>query len=78
MSIFDGRKVVSALQKDFFKGAWTKIRSKLVDLNVARAFFLKDEVQLILKDAHIMGVYISPLKTLFESLFKLAFFYDKA
>ncbi|KAK4724092.1 hypothetical protein R3W88_026871 [Solanum pinnatisectum] len=62
MSIFDGRKVVSALQKDFVKGAWTKIRSKLVDLNVD----------------HIMGMDISPLKNLLDSFFKLDSSYDQA
>ncbi|KAH0707219.1 hypothetical protein KY290_011776 [Solanum tuberosum] len=78
MSIFDGRKVVSTLQKDFVKGAWTKIRSKLVDHNTALASFLKDEVQLILKDVDFMGVDISPLKSLLESFFKMDFFYDQA
>ncbi|KAH0650341.1 hypothetical protein KY284_030253 [Solanum tuberosum] len=43
-SVFDGRSVVSKFRKDFVKGAWTKIRSKLVHLNADRASSLKDEI----------------------------------
>lgn len=78
MSVFNGRKVVSELRKNFVKEAWAKIRSKLVDLIAERASSLSDEVQVILKDIDKMGVDISPLKNLLDSFFGLATSYDQA
>lgn len=57
---------------------WNKIRSKLIDLDADRASSLMDEIQLILADIDSMDVDISPLKTLLECFFKLAFSYDQA
>ncbi|XP_055824546.1 uncharacterized protein LOC129893076 [Solanum dulcamara] len=78
VSIFDGKQVISELRMNFVEGTWNKIHSKLADLTAERVSSLEDEVQVIFKDVNEMGVDISPLKNLLESLFVLATSYDQA
>lgn len=48
MCIFDGRKVVLTLHKNFILDAWAKIHAKLSDLNIECASSIAYEVQVIL------------------------------
>ncbi|OIT04054.1 hypothetical protein A4A49_29876 [Nicotiana attenuata] len=77
MSIFDGRKVVLTLRKDFILNAWAKIHAKFSDLTTNNASSLKLEIQVILEEMDGKGVDISPLKYLLMSFFKLATSYDQ-
>ncbi|PHT76003.1 hypothetical protein T459_19525 [Capsicum annuum] len=77
MFVFDGRKVVSKLRKEFVMKAWVSIRNKFEGLTVDRASFLTDEVQVVLKDMSGIGVDISPLQHLLEYFFKPSPSYDQ-
>ncbi|OIT26192.1 hypothetical protein A4A49_27193 [Nicotiana attenuata] len=78
MSIFDGRKIVLTLHKDFILNAWAKIQAKLEDLTSDNSSSLQFEIQVILEEMDGKGVDISPLKDLLTTLFELATSYDQA
>nr|XP_016443349.1 PREDICTED: uncharacterized protein LOC107768718 [Nicotiana tabacum] len=78
MSVFDGRKVVLTIRKDFILNAWAKIHTKLSDLTADNASSVQFEIQVILEEMDGKGVDISPLKNLLMSFFKLSTSYDQA
>ncbi|OIT39744.1 hypothetical protein A4A49_23779 [Nicotiana attenuata] len=78
MSVFDGRKVILTLHKDFILNAWDKIHTKLSDLTAFNASPVQFEIQVILEEIDRKGVDISPLKDLLTSFFKVATSHDQA
>lgn len=78
MSIFDGKKVISEIKKEFIMKAWANIRTKLAGLTPSRASSIQDDVEVILNDMSRMGADISPLQDLLGSFFGMATSYDQA
>ncbi|KAF3672276.1 hypothetical protein FXO38_06171 [Capsicum annuum] len=56
MSIFDGKKVISELKKEFIMKAWASICTKLVGLTLNRASSIQNNVKVILNDMSGMGI----------------------
>ncbi|KAK4716534.1 hypothetical protein R3W88_014872 [Solanum pinnatisectum] len=78
MSVFDGNKVILDAQKDFTSTIWKVIRGTLLRNDIDPASFLRDEIQVIIKEMDCKDVDVSPLKKLLNSFFVFSILYVQA
>nr|XP_016507312.1 PREDICTED: uncharacterized protein LOC107825000 [Nicotiana tabacum] len=76
-SVFDGKKVVLDIRKEFILKLWTSIQRKLKGSTADNVSELEENTKVILEAMGGDDVDISPLKNLLESLFELAASYNK-
>ncbi|XP_070028997.1 uncharacterized protein [Nicotiana sylvestris] len=76
-SVFDGKKVVLDIQKEFILKLWILIQCKLKGSTVDNVSDLEENTKVILEAMGGDDVDIFPLRNLLESLFDLAASYNK-